>query len=118
MTEITEATTCRRPDVVDRDGDKIGKIDDVYQDRAAAGPSGRRSRPVCSAPRRRSCRCTAREPVGEDVRGPDRRRRSVKDAPHVEADGELSEERGAARSYDALRRRLHRHRDGDDRDAA
>jgi uncharacterized protein YrrD len=46
---VQEATQMRGMTAVDRDGDKIGKIDDVYLDQTPASRNGWRSVAGCSA---------------------------------------------------------------------
>jgi uncharacterized protein (TIGR02271 family) len=90
MPEITDAYEWHGRTIVDSDGDKIGKITDVYEDPAtgklewatvSSGLFGTRSNfvPLAGA-----------SPDGEDVRARVTKDQ-VKDAPGVENDGDLSE---------------------------
>ena len=105
MTEVTEAYGFRGRTMLDRDGDKIGKIDELYVDRRPAGPNGRWSTPVCSAPSRPSCRCTTRSPAARTSAFRSRRRTS-RTRRHRPRRG-AQRERGAPALH-ALRRRLRR----------
>ena len=61
MTQFTEAYDFRGRTLVDRDGEKIGTVDEVYTDAgAAASRSGRSSIRGCLARARASCRCAVR----------------------------------------------------------
>jgi uncharacterized protein (TIGR02271 family) len=99
MHTVEEATQLRGLTAVDRDGDKIGKIEDVYLDQDTGRPewlavsgglfsSGVSFVPLAQAERDRD---QVRVPYEKD---------HVKDAPRAEADGALSEEEEA---------RLYRH---------
>ena len=107
MTEVTDAYHFQGRTMIDREGEKVGKIDGVYankQDRrrrwalVTTGLFGTRKTfvPLHDA-----------TPAGEDVRVP-LEKAHVKDAPNIEADGGLSEseERELFAHYDVA--------DGDD----
>ena len=96
MTELTEAYGVpRAAPMLDRDGDKIGKIDDIYEDKQTGRPEWalvntgllRHQEDVRAAARRaaRPARTSASRS----------RRRTSRTRPSIEADGELSEQRGA-----------------------
>ena len=90
MTEITEAYGLQGRTMIDRDGDKIGKIDDVYEDKH----SGQREWALVNTglfgTKKTFVPLRDAQPDGEDVRVP-LEKAQVKDAPSIEADGELSE---------------------------
>jgi uncharacterized protein (TIGR02271 family) len=77
--------------LVDRDGDKIGKIEDVYLDRSTGEPewiavkTGLFGTNVSFVP------VHGATPTGDDIRV-DHEKGLVKDAPNVDPDGELSPE--------------------------
>jgi uncharacterized protein (TIGR02271 family) len=91
---VQEATQMRGMTAVDRDGDKIGKIDDVYLDQDTGQPEwlaisgGLFSSGVSFVPLAQATR------EGDTVRVPFEKSH-VKDAPHAEADGALSQEEEA-----------------------
>jgi uncharacterized protein (TIGR02271 family) len=91
MPTLEDIRTWRGRDVVDSDGDKIGTLDDVYLDRQSGEPewgairTGLFGTKVSFAPLREA------SPTGEEIRIP-YDKSHVKDAPNVEADGELSSE--------------------------
>jgi uncharacterized protein (TIGR02271 family) len=96
---VQEATQMRGMTVVDRDGDKIGKIEDVYLDQDTGRPEwlavsgGLFSSGVSFVPLAQATT------EGDDVRVPFEKDH-VKDAPRAEADGALSQQEEA---------RLYRH---------
>ena len=90
MTEVTEAYDFRGRTLIDRDGDKIGKIDDVYADRQGGQPEWALVNTGLFGTKKTFVPLRDAKPIGEDVRVPVARDR-VKDAPSIEADGELSE---------------------------
>ena len=90
MTEVTEAYDFRGRTLIDRDGDKIGKIDDVYADRQGGQPEWALVNTGLFGTKKTFVPLRDAKPIGEDVRIPVERDR-VKDAPSIEADGELSE---------------------------
>jgi sporulation protein YlmC with PRC-barrel domain len=90
MPTIDEIKTWQGATVTDREGEKIGSIDEVYVDRDSGEPEWLAVKtglfgtklsfvPVAEATR-----------TGEEVRVP-YEKAQVKDAPQVDADGELSE---------------------------
>jgi uncharacterized protein (TIGR02271 family) len=91
---VQEATHMRGMTAVDRDGDKIGKIEDVYLDQDTGQPEwlaisgGLFSSGVSFVPLAQAT------PEGDNVRVP-YEKSHVKDAPHAEADGALSQEEEA-----------------------
>jgi uncharacterized protein (TIGR02271 family) len=90
MTEVTEAYDFRGRTLIDRDGDKIGKIDDVYTDRQDGQPEWALVNTGLFGSKKTFVPLRAAQPVGEDLRVP-LEKAQVKDAPRIEADGELSE---------------------------
>jgi len=90
MTEITEAYGFRGRTLIDRDGDKIGKIDDVYEDRQGAQAEWALVNTGLFGTKKSFVPLHDAQPAGEDVRVP-LEKAQVKDAPRIEADGELSE---------------------------
>ena len=100
MPTVQEATQMRGMTAVDRDGDKIGKIDDVYLDQDTGQPEwlaisgGLFSSGVSFVPLAQATR------EGDTVRVPFEKSH-VKDAPNIDPDGELSqsEEQGLYQHY-------------------
>jgi uncharacterized protein (TIGR02271 family) len=90
MTEVTEAYGFEGRTMLDRDGDKIGKIDDVYEDRQTGQPEWALVNTGLFGTKKTFVPLRGAQPVGEDVRVP-LEKAHVKDAPGIEADGELSE---------------------------
>jgi uncharacterized protein (TIGR02271 family) len=90
MTEVTEAYGFRGRTIIDRDGEKIGKIDDVYEDRQSGRPEWALVNTGLFGTKKTFVPLRDAQPVGEDVRVPLEKAR-VKDAPRIEADQELSE---------------------------
>jgi uncharacterized protein (TIGR02271 family) len=90
MTEVTEAYGFRGRTLIDRDGDKIGKIDDVYEDRRGGQAEWALVNTGLFGTKKSFVPLRDAQPVGEDVRVP-LEKAHVKDAPRIEADGELSE---------------------------
>ena len=94
MPTVQEATQMRGMTVVDRDGDKIGKIEDVYLDQDTGRPEwlavsgGLFSSGVSFVPLAQATT------EGADVRVPFEKDH-VKDAPRAEADGALSQQEEA-----------------------
>jgi uncharacterized protein (TIGR02271 family) len=90
MTEVTEAYGFEGRTLLDRDGDKIGKIDDVYSDERSGQPEWALVNTGLFGTRKTFVPLRGAQPVGEDLRVP-LEKAHVKDAPGIEADGELSE---------------------------
>ena len=90
MTEVTEAYGFRGRTIIDRDGDKIGKIDDVYEDKQGGQAEWALVNTGLFGTKKTFVPLHDAQPVGEDVRVPLEKGR-VKDAPSIEPDGELSE---------------------------
>ena len=90
MTEVSDAYGFRGRTMLDRDGDKIGKIDDVYEDKQTGHPEWALVTTGLFGTKKTFVPLQDAAPVGEDVRVP-LEKGHVKDAPSIEADGELSE---------------------------
>ncbi len=90
MTEVTEAYEFEGRTIIDRDGDKIGKIDDVYADKQDGQAEWALVKTGLFGTKKTFVPLHHAQPVGEDVRVP-LEKAQVKDAPSIEADGELSE---------------------------
>jgi uncharacterized protein (TIGR02271 family) len=91
MTEVTEAYGFQGRTMLDQDGEKIGKIDDVYEDRHNGRPEWALVKTGLFGTKKTFVPLHGAQPVGEDVRVP-HENSHVKDAPNIEGDGELSEE--------------------------
>jgi hypothetical protein len=90
MTEVTEAYGFEGRTLLDRDGDKIGKIDDVYSDERSGQPEWALVNTGLFGTKKTFVPLRGAQPVGEDLRVP-LEKAHVKDAPGIDADGELSE---------------------------
>jgi uncharacterized protein (TIGR02271 family) len=90
MTEVSEAYGFRGRTMIDRDGDKIGKIDDVYEDKQTGRPEWALVNTGLFGTKKTFVPLHDAQPTGEDVRVP-LEKGHVKDAPSIDADGELSE---------------------------
>jgi uncharacterized protein (TIGR02271 family) len=90
MTELTEAYGFRGRTMLDRDGDKIGKIDDIYEDKQTGQPEWALVNTGLFGTKKTFVPLRGASPVGEDVRVPVEKAH-VKDAPGIDPDGELSE---------------------------
>jgi uncharacterized protein (TIGR02271 family) len=90
MTEVTDAHELQGRTMVDREGDKIGKIDDVYEDRQSGRPEWALVNTGLFGSKKTFVPLHDAQPDGDDLRVPLEKAR-VKDAPSIEADGELSE---------------------------
>jgi uncharacterized protein (TIGR02271 family) len=90
MTDLTEAYGLEGRTLVDRDGDKIGKIEELYEDRESGRPEWALVHTGLFGTKKSFVPLSGAEPTGEDVRVPIEKAR-VKDAPGIEPDGELSE---------------------------
>jgi sporulation protein YlmC with PRC-barrel domain len=90
MTEVTEAYDFRGRTLIDRDGDKIGRIDDVYTDQRDGQPEWALVNTGLLGTKKRFVPLRDAQPIGGDVRVP-LEKGHVKDAPGIDPDGELSE---------------------------
>jgi uncharacterized protein (TIGR02271 family) len=91
MTEVTEAYGFHGRTMLDRDGEKIGKIDDVYEDRQSGRPEWALVNTGLFGTKKTFVPLHGAQPVGENVRVP-QEKSHVKDAPNVDSDGELSDD--------------------------
>jgi len=95
MLTLQDVTAWRGRNLIDRDGDKIGSIEEVYVDRQSGEPewlavkTGLFGSKVSFAP------IVEASPEGDAVRVP-YEKAQVKDSPNVESDGELSPEEESA----------------------
>jgi uncharacterized protein (TIGR02271 family) len=91
MAGITEGYDVHGRTLLDRDGDKLGKVDEVYQ----AGDSGRPEWALVQSglfgTKKTFVPLAGAAPDGEDLRVPIAKAQ-MKDAPHVETGDDLSEE--------------------------
>jgi Domain of unknown function (DUF2382)/PRC-barrel domain len=103
MTEVTHAYGFRGRTLLDRSGDKIGKIDDVYEHEQAGQTGWALVTTGLFGTKKTFVPLRGAHPVGEDVRVPVDRW-LVKDAPRVDVDGDAelseSEERRLFEHYD------------------
>ena len=90
MTELTEAYGFQGRTMLDRDGDKIGKIDDIYEDRQTGQPEWALVNTGLFGTKKTFVPLRGATAAGEDVRVPVEKTH-VKNAPGIDADGELSE---------------------------
>ena len=90
MTEVTDAYAFEGRTLLDRDGDKIGKIDDVYEDKQTGRPEWALVNTGLFGTKKTFVPLRGAQPTGEDIRVP-LEKAHVKDAPRIDADGELSE---------------------------
>jgi hypothetical protein len=90
MTELTEAYGFSGRTMVDREGGKVGKIDEVYEDPKSGRPAWALVNTGMFGSKKMFVPLHDAQPDGEDVRVPLEKAR-IKDAPSIEADGELSE---------------------------
>jgi uncharacterized protein (TIGR02271 family) len=91
MRDQTEARGLEGRTLFDRDGDKIGKIDELYEDRQSGSPEWALVNTGLLGTRKSFVPLRGAQPTGEDVRVPVEKAQ-VKDAPGIEADGALSED--------------------------
>jgi uncharacterized protein (TIGR02271 family) len=91
MPTIEEIQRWPGAEVVDNDGDKIGKLDHVYQDRETGEPTFGAVKTGLFGSKLSLVPIQQATLVGDDVKIPFDKQ-AVSDAPKVEADGELSEQ--------------------------
>jgi uncharacterized protein (TIGR02271 family) len=91
MPEITEAYDFRGRTLVDRDGEKIGKIDELYYDERGGQPEWALVSTGLFGTKKTFVPIRSASPTGEDLQVPVTKEQ-VKDAPRVQADQELSEQ--------------------------
>jgi uncharacterized protein (TIGR02271 family) len=90
MTEFTQAYEFEGRTLVDRDDDKIGTIDEVYTDREGGQAEWALVRSGMFGTKKTFVPLRGARPTGEDVRVPVGKDQ-VKEAPRVDADGQMSE---------------------------
>ena len=90
MPDTTEAYDFRGRTLVDEAGEKIGKIDELYYDEEGGQPEWALVHTGLFGSKKAFVPIRSASPQGEDLRVPVSKQQ-VKDAPHVEADQELSE---------------------------
>ena len=91
MTEITNAYDWNDRTVIGSDGEKIGKVDELYLDRESDQPEWARVHTGFLGTKRSFVPLAGASPKGEDV-VVRVSKAQVKDAPGVDPDGELSEQ--------------------------
>jgi stress response protein YsnF len=99
MPTVDDIKGWRGGTVVDRDGDKIGSVDEIYLDDETQEPEWLAVKTGLFGSNLTFVPLAQAERSGEDIRVP-YEKSQVKDAPNVEADGQLSEQEEAE---------LHRH---------
>lgn len=90
MPDTTEARDFRGRTLVDDQGEKIGKIDELYFDEEGGQPEWALVNTGLFGTKRTFVPIRSASPAGEDLRVPVTKQQ-VKDAPRVDADQELSE---------------------------
>jgi uncharacterized protein (TIGR02271 family) len=91
MTEMTDAYQWHGRTVIGSDGEKIGKISEIYEDPQTGKPEWATVSSGLFGTKSNFVPLAGASPEGEDVRA-QVTKDQVKDAPGVEADGELSEQ--------------------------
>ncbi len=106
MTQFTDAYAFEGRTLIDRDGEKIGKIDEIYTDREGGGPEWALVHTGLFGTKKHFVPLAGATPSGEDVRA-NVRKDAVKDAPGDRR--RRRAERGRrADALHALRRQLRR----------
>ncbi len=90
MTQFTDAYEFQGRTLVDRDGQKVGTVDEVYTDREGGQPEWALVHTGLFGMKKHFVPLSGAAPAGEDIRA-DVTKDDVKDAPSIEADGQLSE---------------------------
>jgi uncharacterized protein (TIGR02271 family) len=90
MTGFTEAYEFEGRTLVDRQGEKIGAVDQLYTDQEGGQPEWALVNTGLFGTKKTFVPLRGAEPTGEDVRVPVDKAQ-VKDAPRIDADGQLSE---------------------------
>ena len=93
MPNLDELQSWHRRDLIDRDGDKIGSIGDVYLDEQTGQPEWLTVKTGLFGMRESFVPIAKARAEGDTVRVP-YTKSHVKDAPNVDADGALSHGRG------------------------
>ena len=94
MTQMTEAYDWRERTLVGQDGDKIGKVDEIYVDNQSEQPEWARVTTGLFGTNHSFVPLAGATPQGENV-AVSVSKEQVKNAPSYEADGELSQEQEA-----------------------
>ena len=94
MTHMTEAYDWRGRDVVDSDGDKVGKLDEIYLDQETGQPEWALVNTGMFGSKSTFVPLAGATPMGEQVRV-NHSKETVKGAPGIDADAELSYEEEA-----------------------
>jgi uncharacterized protein (TIGR02271 family) len=91
MTEMTEAYAWQGRTMLDSAGEKLGKIDEIYEDERTGKPEWALVHTGLFGTKSHFVPLAGASPQGEDV-AVNATKDEVKDAPSVEADGELSQD--------------------------
>jgi uncharacterized protein (TIGR02271 family) len=91
MTAFTEAYDYRGRTLVDRDGDKIGTVDEIYTDSDGGQPEWALVHTGLFGTKKSFVPLRGASPTGEDI-GVAVTKQAVKDAPSIDASQQLSEE--------------------------
>jgi uncharacterized protein (TIGR02271 family) len=91
VTHMSDAYDFRDRTLLDRDGEKIGKIDELYMDRDSGQPEWALVHTGMLGMKKHFVPLVGASPAGEDVRT-SVTKDQVNDAPAFDADGELSEQ--------------------------
>jgi uncharacterized protein (TIGR02271 family) len=91
MPETTEAYDFRGRTIVDREGEKVGKIDELYYDRQRGQPEWALVSTGLFGTKKSFVPIQSASPAGENLQVPVSKDQ-VKDAPRIDADEELSED--------------------------
>ncbi|HZE03721.1 MAG TPA: PRC and DUF2382 domain-containing protein, partial [Solirubrobacteraceae bacterium] len=91
MPQTTEAYDLQDRTLIDADGEKIGKIDELYHDRAGGQPEWALVHTGLFGTKKTFVPIHGAAPEGEDLRVPVSKQ-AVKDAPRIDPDQELSEQ--------------------------
>ena len=90
MPETTEAYDFRGRTLIDGEGEKIGKIDELYYDEQGGQPEWALVSTGLFGTKKSFVPIRSASPAGEDLKVPVSKEQ-VKDAPRIDADQELSE---------------------------
>ena len=91
MPTLQDVQTWRGQDVVDPNGDKVGTIEDIYLDRQSGEPEWAAVKTGLFGTKVNFVPLQGATPAGDEIRLA-HDKATIKDAPNVEADGELSPE--------------------------
>jgi Domain of unknown function (DUF2382)/PRC-barrel domain len=90
MTGFTEGYGVRGRVLIDRDGEKLGNAEEVYQDLSSGRPEWAMVHSGLFGTKKTFVPLSGAQPDGEDLRL-SIAKAQMKDAPHIEPDGDLSE---------------------------